>query len=169
MPPSRLVLVLNQNYEPLNVCHVHRALILLDKGKAETLENGNGYLRTVRIVIPLPSVIRLVYMVRRPLPKRKLTRREIFLRDRFACQYCGKEGRDLTIDHVTPRYRGGQHTWDNVVAACVQCNHHKANHTPAEAGMRLRVQPKAPPLGPYHLFSNHLASRQEWRKFIPFV
>lgn len=166
---SKLVLVLNQNYEPLNVCHVHRALILLDKGKAETLENGNGYFRTVRVVIPLPSVIRLVYQVRRPLPKRKLTRREVFVRDHYACQYCGKEGRDLSIDHVLPRHRGGMHAWDNVVAACVQCNHRKGSRTPAEAGMRLVTPPKAPSVGPYHLFSNYLTARQDWRKFIPFV
>lgn len=167
MASDRLVLVLNQNYEPLNVCHVWRALVLLDKGKAEPLENGNGYIRTVRLLIPLPSVIRLVYMVRRPLPRRKLTRREVFLRDRFMCQYCGRDGRDLTLDHVLPRHRGGEHIWGNVVAACVPCNHRKAGRTPTEAGMRLLSQPHAPPVSPYNLFVQYLSMHEEWRKFIP--
>ncbi|MBI4307651.1 MAG: HNH endonuclease [Chloroflexi bacterium] len=167
MATNRLVLVLNQNYEPLNVCHVRRALILLDRGKAETLENGNGYIRTVQLFIPLPSVIRLVYMVRRPLPRRKLTRREVFLRDRFMCQYCGREGRELTLDHIVPRHRGGEHVWENVVAACMPCNHRKAGRTPPEAGMRLLSQPRIPPMSPYHLFSQYLSIREEWRKFVP--
>jgi len=167
MATDRLVLVLNQNFEPLNVCRVRRALVLLDRGKAETLENGNGYIRTIRLLIPLPSVIRLVYMVRRPLPRRKLTRREVFLRDRFLCQYCGRDGRELTLDHVLPRHRGGEHVWENVVTACIACNHRKAGRTPSEAGMRLLSQPKAPPVSPYHLFVPYLSLHEEWRKFVP--
>ncbi len=162
-----LVLLLNQNYEPLNVCHARRAIILVDKGKAELLENGQGYIRTEHRNFELPSVIRLMYHVRRPIPNRRLSRREAFLRDRYRCQYCGKESRELTIDHVVPRVRGGKHVWENVVAACSHCNHKKAGRTPAEAGMRLLSQPHIPVMTPYTLFLPYLETRAEWRKFMP--
>ena len=160
------VLVLNQNYEPLNVCHVRRAIVLLFSGKAEIVENGRGYLHTASLHLELPSVIRLYYMVRRPIMRRKLTRREIFLRDRYTCQYCGRQTRDLTLDHVMPRFRGGRHTWENIVSACISCNHRKAARTPQEANMKLLHQPKPPPLNPYHVFYHHLDTRREWQKFI---
>lgn len=163
-----VVLLLNQNYEPLNVCHVRRAIILLGKGKAELLENGMGEIRTPTMLLPAPSVIRLIYHVKRPIPQRRLTRREAFLRDRHRCQYCGKESRDLTLDHVIPRQRGGKHTWENVVSACNTCNHRKGNRTPMEAGMPLRSQPGPPPANPYYPFLPYLDKRLEWRKFIPF-
>jgi 5-methylcytosine-specific restriction endonuclease McrA len=161
------VLLLNQNYEPLNVCPVRRAVVLLGKGKAELLENGMGYLRTARQAIEVPSVIRLMYHVRRPIPARRLTRRELFHRDRRQCQYCGTETRELTLDHVMPRVRGGKHVWENVVTACTVCNHRKAGRTPHEAGMRLRTEPRPPPATPYYLFLPYLEQRQEWRKFVP--
>src|SRR4030042_6104274 len=106
------VLVLNQNYEPLNVCNVRRAVVLLDRGKAEVLENGRGVIHSASSTLPLPSVIRLVYLIRRPRPQLKLTRREVFTRDKYTCQYCGKQTRELTLDHVIPRHRGGKHTWE---------------------------------------------------------
>lgn len=162
-----LVLLLNQNYEPLNVCPARRAIVLVDKGKAEMLENGAGYVHTETRVFSLPSVIRLMYHVRRPIPTRRLSRREAFLRDRYRCQYCGKESRDLTIDHVVPRVRGGKHEWENVVAACSHCNHKKAGRTPAEAGMSLLSQPRVPVMTPYTLFLPYLEVRAEWRKFVP--
>ena len=124
------VLVLNQNYQPLNVCTVRRAVVLLDVGKAELLQDGRGWLRTTATSFPLPSVIRLVYLIRRPLLQRRLSRREVFLRDNYTCLYCGRETRQLTLDHVIPRYRGGAHTWENVVSACMACNHRKAGRTP---------------------------------------
>lgn len=163
------VLLLNQNYEPLNVCPVRRAIVLLDKGKAELLENGRGYIRTVTANIDAPSVIRLMYQVRRPLPQRRLSRKEAFQRDRYRCQYCGKEGlgHELTIDHVLPRHRGGKHEWSNVVSACTTCNHRKGSRTPTEAGMVLRTKPAPPPNHPYYVFLPYLDQREEWRKFIP--
>src|SRR5438067_12006838 len=136
------VLVLNEYYEPLNVCNARRAVVLVDRGKAEVLEHADGrVLHTASQIIQLPSVIRLVYLIRRPRPQRKLTRKELFLRDRYTCQYCGRESRDLTIDHVVPRYKGGRHSWDNLVSACRACNHRKANKTPDEARMRLLIVP----------------------------
>lgn len=162
-----LVLLLNQNYEPLNVCHARRALVLLIAGKAELLVNGRGRIRTASEVFDLPSVIRLMYHVRRPLPARRLTRREAFLRDGNRCQYCGVEAKTLTLDHVLPRVRGGKHTWDNVVAACSQCNHRKAYRTPAEAGMRLLKEPRPPVATVYSPFLHYLSARTEWRPFLP--
>ncbi len=161
------VLVLNVNYEPLNICNMRRAVLLLLAGKAELLENGNGEIHTAFISFPLPSVIKLGYMVKRPLPKPKLTRREVFLRDRYTCQYCGRETKELTLDHVLPRFRGGGHSWENVVSACTPCNHRKAGSTPREAGMRLHRIPTAPSTNPYRTFYPFLRSHIEWQKFVP--
>ncbi len=161
------VLVLNQNYEPLNVCNVRRAFVLIDRGKAETIENGRGYLHSATAVFEIPSVIRLVYLIRRPRPNGRLTRRDVFLRDYFTCQYCEKQTKDLTLDHVLPRHRGGGHDWLNVVAACKQCNHRKAGRTPTEAHMHLRRQPFRPGYSFLRSFYPYLESQEGWRKFIP--
>jgi 5-methylcytosine-specific restriction endonuclease McrA len=161
------VLVLNQNYEPLNVCNARRAFVLVDKGKAEVLEHSEGALRSALHTFPLPSVIRLIYMIRRPRPQMRLTRREIFVRDRYTCQYCGKQTRDLTIDHVMPRHRGGGHSWDNLVSACRACNHRKAGLTPQEARMTMLHEPAKPAASSYYVFYHYLESQADWRKFIP--
>ncbi|MEP6872623.1 MAG: HNH endonuclease [Anaerolineaceae bacterium] len=159
--------MLNQNYEPLNVCNVRRALVLVLRGKAEVIEIAHGVFRSARMTYVLPSVIRLVQMIRRPRPKVRLTRREIFTRDGWACVYCGRSTRELTLDHVMPRHRGGPHTWENLVAACKTCNHQKAGRTPAEARMALLHQPSAPGLSIYHVFFQYLNAQEEWRKFVP--
>jgi 5-methylcytosine-specific restriction endonuclease McrA len=161
--------VLNQNYEPLNVCNVRRAFVLVDRGKAEIIENGRGYIHSPTAEYEIPSVIRLVYLIRRPRPQGRLTRRDIFLRDNFACQYCGKQTKDLTLDHVMPRHRGGTHEWNNVVAACKGCNHRKAGYTPDEARMFLRREPFQPTYSYYRTFYHYLQSNDGWRKFIPGV
>ncbi len=162
------VLVLNQNYEPLNVCNARRAFVLVDRGKAEVLEHkDDSFIHTATRPISVPSVIRLVSLIRRPRPQRKLTRRELFQRDNYTCQYCGKPTKDLTIDHVVPRFRGGQHTWDNLVSACKPCNHRKAARTPEEARMKLKSTPAMPSASGYYVVAQHIASRYEWHKFIP--
>ena len=162
------VLVLNQNYQPLNICNTRRAIVLLGHGKAELLANGRGYVHSISQTFPIPSVIRLVYMVKRPLMRRRLSRRAVFYRDGFACQYCGKQTRSLTLDHIVPRYRGGPHVWENVVSACIPCNHRKAGLTPKEANLRLLKEPEAPRPNPYYLFHyRHILD--EWRQFIPWV
>ena len=162
------VLVLNLNYEPINVCNARRAILLLIKDKAELLENGRGQLRSVREVFALPSVIRLAYLVRRPFSNRKLSKKEILLRDRHTCQYCGKQTRALTLDHVIPRRQEGDHSWENIVCACIPCNHHKAGRTPAEAGMTLLKRPKAPYPNPYYVLRDR-PILEEWTKFIPWA
>ncbi len=161
------VLVLNLNYVPINVCTVRRAVILLAKGKAEILENHRGQLRTVAAVFEAPSIIRLVYLVKRPFLPRKLSKKEVFLRDRFTCQYCGKKDQDLTLDHVVPRRQNGSHAWNNVVAACSKCNLRKAGRTPKEAGMNLVKEPRAPDPNPYLVLQNR-SILEEWRPYIPW-
>lgn len=161
------VLVLNQTYEPLNICRVRRALVLLDEGKAEMLENGYGYVHSARHTYPIPSVIKLAYHVKRPRPRRKLTRYEIFNRDNYTCQYCGKQTRQITIDHVLPRFRGGQQTWENMVSSCVACNRKKAGQTPNEAGMKLLRAPRPPQDNRYFFLPYHIAVRNEWQKYLP--
>ncbi len=160
------VLVLNQNYEPVNICRVRRAVVMVIEGKAEVMENGSGMIHSVSCSIPLPSVIRLLYLVRRPWLPRKLTRLEGFNRDKYACQYCGKETRELTLDHVIPRHRGGEHVWENVVSACIPCNRRKAGRTPSEAGMKLLRHPLAPRLESFYIPYHYLRSRKEWTKFL---
>lgn len=162
------VLVLNQSYEPLNICRARRAIVLIYQGKAEMLENGLGFIHSARYSFPLPSVIRLAYMIKRPWQERKLTRLEVFNRDYFTCQYCGKETRHLTLDHVIPRHRNGQHTWENVVSACVSCNRRKAGKTPKEAGMKLINHP-APPRSkiPFYIPYQYQQAQNEWQKYLP--
>ena len=160
------VLVLNQNYEPLNVSRVRRAVVMVIRGKAETLENDSGMIHTVSDAIPMPSVIRLVYMVRRPRPEKKLTRREVFQRDKYTCQYCGGETRELSLDHVDPRHRGGRHIWENVVSACLRCNNRKAGGTPQEAGMQLIRQPFAPYVSGYCVPIEYIKRHNGWQKFL---
>ena len=161
------VLVLNLNYVPVNVCTVRRAIVLVSKGKAEQLENHRGELHTVTAVIEAPSIIRLAYMVKRPFLPRKLSKKEVFLRDRFTCQYCGKKAQDLTLDHVIPRRQNGAHTWENVVTACNRCNLHKPGRTPAEAKMRLGKPPRAPDPNPYLRLQNRVIW-DEWKLYIPW-
>ncbi|MBI4320658.1 MAG: HNH endonuclease [Chloroflexi bacterium] len=161
------VLVLNQNYEPLNICDTRRAIVLLNRGKAEVLEHGLGILRTPTTYFPRPSVIRMVYLIKRPRPKVRLSRKEIFARDRFTCQYCGTKGKDLTIDHVIPRHRGGRHCWDNLVSACKVCNHRKGGKTLEEARMCLIRLPYEPKTSSYYILHQHLQNYAEWQKFIP--
>jgi len=162
------VLVLNQSYEPLNICRVRRAIVLLYHDKAEMLENGSGFIHSANYIFPLPSVIRLAYMIKRPRPQRRLTRLEVFNRDHYICQYCGNETRQLTLDHVIPRYRGGEHVWENVVSACIPCNRRKAGRTPQEARMRLICYPSRPHGNiPFYIPYHYLRTRSEWQKYLP--
>ena len=162
------VLVLNQNYEPLNVCRVRRAVVLIYRHRAEMLEDGSGFIHSANRIFPVPSVIRLDYFIKRPRPKRKLTRLEVFNRDQYTWQYCCKETRQLTLDHVVPRYRGGPHTWENVVSACISCNRRKAGRTPDEAGMKL-IRSPSPPRGNllFYIPSPYLQSQEGWQKYLP--
>lgn len=136
-------LVLNATFEPLCVVSARRALILVLKHKADLVHQDGGSYHSERMTVPIPSVIRLKYFVKVPYRARaSLSRRAVFVRDGFECQYCAAPAEN--VDHVLPRSRGGTHTWDNVVAACKSCNSRKENRLPHEAGMKLRSKPTAP-------------------------
>jgi 5-methylcytosine-specific restriction endonuclease McrA len=160
------VLVLNANFEPINVCDMRRAVGLLLSEKASLVINGRGEIHTISTSFPRPSVIRLEAMVHRPRVNLKLTRREVFRRDNYTCQYCGKHTTDLTIDHVVPRHLGGQHVWNNVVAACPSCNHRKGGRLLEEANMGLLRQPIPPPSSARYIFGRHLNENAEWETFL---
>jgi 5-methylcytosine-specific restriction endonuclease McrA len=160
------VLLLNGNYEPINVCNTKRAMGLILSGKATVLENGRGFIHTVSRAYERPSVIRLIYVVRRPRPRVRLCKREILRRDGHRCQYCGRESNQLTIDHVVPRYRGGEHSWENLVAACPQCNRRKGGRTLAEARMRLLHQPFEPWPTAQYLFGRYVVGNGVWAKYL---
>jgi 5-methylcytosine-specific restriction endonuclease McrA len=152
MSLNRLVLVLNASYEPVTICSARRAITLVMKGAAVVEECSAYTIRTPRIKVPVPSVVRLRTYRRVPRVKRSVSRKGIILRDLATCQYCGSksESRALTLDHVIPRSRGGESTWENLVAACVRCNNRKGNRTPQEAGMQVIRAPKQIGIGARH-------------------
>jgi len=139
------VLVLNQNYEPLSICNVRRAVILLYLGKAEVVNRlDNCFLRSVKLRLPVPTVVRLLLFKRIPRKEVVLSRKNILMRDNFQCQYCGRKHVELTVDHVIPRDRGGREIWENLVCACLRCNKIKGNRTPEEADLMLLSAPRKP-------------------------
>src|SRR5882672_10098940 len=139
------VLVLNATFEPINVCTVRRAVVLLLKEKAELLERGLWELHSESATLARPVVIRLVSYVNVPRDahRRKITRRAVFARDDWTCQYCGARS-NLTVDHVIPRSKGGLSSWENIVASCAPCNRRKGDRTPAQANMHPSQAPRTP-------------------------
>jgi 5-methylcytosine-specific restriction endonuclease McrA len=159
------VLVLNQDFSPLMVCSVQRAFVLVYLNKSELVRPANGFkLHSITRTFPMPSVIRLNRYVTAPYKGVTLTRQNVFKRDSFECQYCGTH-KDLTLDHVTPSSKGGQHTWINLVTACKSCNTRKGDYTPEDAGMILRRRPYKPS---YALFLRELSGNHgnEWDDFL---
>ncbi len=143
MSLNRLVLVINASYEPINICSARRAMTLVLKGTAMVQEVSAYVVRTSKITLPVPSVVRLQKYRRVPRQNRAVSRKGILFRDGYMCQYCRFKFAParLTLDHVIPRSRAGGSTWDNLVAACVECNNRKGDRTPQEAGMPLAKQP----------------------------
>jgi 5-methylcytosine-specific restriction endonuclease McrA len=166
MSLNRLVLVLNASYEAIHICTARRAVTLVCKGAAIVEEVSTHTIRTSKLSIPVPHVIRLVRYRRVPRQNRSVSRKGIIQRDAGACQYCGSvlASKDLTMDHVIPRSRGGVSTWENLVSCCFSCNNRKGNRTPQEAGMPLARQP--------HQISLHARHRllagdlQVWDKYL---
>jgi len=136
-------LVLNATYEPLCVVSARRAVVLVLSEKAEVLHDSDEDMRSERLALKVPSVIRLRYFVKVPFRRRSaLNRRAVFARDGGRCQYCGAAAE--SIDHVVPRAKGGSHTWENVVAACRACNTAKRDRLLSETTMVLRRRPSVP-------------------------
>lgn len=171
LPLLSPVLVLNASYEPINVCAARRAVVLVLKGVARAEEVHSQQLRACRNHYPVPSVIRLLDYRRIPHRTRALSRKNILMRDRNTCQYCGTvcPAQALTLDHVIPRSRGGKSAWENLVACCHACNHRKGDRLPPETGMQLLRDPR-----PFNLHtSRHLIrmmgrSDEKWRKYLFF-
>lgn len=156
-----VVLVLNSDYSPLNVTTLQRGFVLVDKGKAEVIKKGENDIVTSVGNFVRPLVIRLLNYIRFRPKTIKVNRKRIFKRDGYSCQYCGSK-RNLTIDHVIPRSRGGTNTWKNMVTCCFRCNSYKGDKTPSEANMKLKTQPYEP-----HIFTHIVHDEIEniWNDF----
>ena len=125
------VLVLNSTYEALNVTTFQRAVKLIFAGKAEMLHGRERVLASPTFEMRMPSIIRMLYYIRRPMQKVALTKKNVLIRDDHTCQYCGGRGeRMMTVDHVVPKSRGGDSTWENLVCACMRCDNRKNNRIP---------------------------------------
>jgi 5-methylcytosine-specific restriction endonuclease McrA len=163
-------LLLNATFEPLDVLHWQRAMVLWAQGKVEIVETHDREVRSVTFSFKLPSVVRLLKYVRtRRRPQVQFTRANIYTRDNYTCQYCRKEfpTQDLTFDHVVPASKGGTRSWDNIVTCCLNCNRKKANQTPEEAGMTLMRKPIRPAYTP--VFRVTLGIRrtpESWRDYL---
>jgi 5-methylcytosine-specific restriction endonuclease McrA len=152
----------------MNVCSLHRAVVLLLKGKAETIEAGSGILRSERASLTSPAVIRILEYVRIPRADgRRLSRRAILARDGFRCQYCGGT-RHLTLDHIIPRSRGGSSSWENVVTSCAPCNGRKGACLPNEVGMWPSRKPRPPMPGDFVLAAQRVIP-EAWLPYLDLV
>src|ERR1051326_4820547 len=164
------VLVLNSDYEPLNVCNLRRAIVLIYLGKADVLHTDEEtFAKSANGAFIAPSVVKLRSHVRRPLPELKLSRRTVFARDGYTCQYCGSTAKDLTIDHVIPKHAGGKSTWENLVCCCRKCNMKKGDKLAHQVGMRLFQPPRRPRYVPYISMTKYLVGRRNevWRTHLP--
>ena len=166
-----LTLLLNSTYEPLRVLHWKRAITLMWQGKVEVLEVYDREIHAVSITIKLPSVIRLLSLIRVKESHHavKFSRANIFARDKYRCQYCGQKFRteDLTFDHVVPISRNGKKAWENIVTACLPCNNRKSGRTPEEAGLRLIKHPVKPRWSPTVTITIGLKRFPEsWRDYL---
>jgi len=188
---NQQVLVLNRLWQAVNVCSVRRALSLLFEGNAQVVFGDNDgdfktysfsqwrdlsqsqtheeeSIGTISFRIRVPQVILLMVFDRLPKKEVKFTRHNIFERDKNTCQFCAAtlDRRDLNLDHVIPRDRGGPTTWENIVCSCIPCNTRKANRTPAEASMRLIRKPKRPKWRPFVQVNFGSLVHDSWKHFL---
>jgi 5-methylcytosine-specific restriction endonuclease McrA len=160
------VLVLNQNYEAMSICNVQRAVVLLFLGKAELIAaKDSRKVRSTRISFPFPTIVRLRAYIRVPYKKIVLSRKNILRRDNHKCQYCSRADVTLTIDHIVPKSKGGDDSWENLVAACVKCNNKKGDRSPEDANMPLYKKPSKPS---HITFMKHFVGRidDEWKPYL---
>lgn len=167
---SNKVLILNRSFEPLQVCDLRRAIILLFTGRAERVEDTDDLIRSPSVAMLIPSVIRLQRYIRRP-PNQTLSfnKKNILKRDGYTCLYCGRNsGERMTIDHVVPRFLGGKTIWENVVSACRACNTRKGSRTPQQAGMQLIRKPSRPISALYlTILAQSARHLHVWQKYLP--
>jgi len=159
------VLLLNVSYEPLRVIGWQRAMTLILLDKAEIVEARDCLVRSAHETFVLPSVAKLTSMARWRRQHMKFSRTNVFRRDEFTCQYCYKRHspKDLSLDHIHPRSKGGRTTWRNIVTACKRCNQTKEDRTPRQAGMRLLREPFAPRWFDGELHNLH---KEEWGDYL---
>lgn len=171
-PTNRLsarVLVLNSSYEPIHICTVRRAIIMIFKGHAVMQEPGGFALRSVNSTFLAPSVIRLLQFVRIPYRNKLASKSNILIRDRYVCQYCGKplRSQEVTLDHILPRSRGGESNWENLAACCPRCNVQKGSKLPEEAGLKLIRDPrKGSSFHFIHLLRHYGSVDEKWKKYL---
>ena len=163
------VLVLNNDYEPLNVCNLKRAIVMVYLGKAEILHSHEQNFASLSGMVDSPSVVKLRHHVKRPLPELKLSRRSIFARDHYMCQYCGYKSKELTLDHVIPKHKGGKSTWENLVCCCRKCNSKKGDKLPDQVNMLLTKEPRRPRYIPFISMAKYIegARDENWRDYLP--
>lgn len=166
---SQEVLVLNHDYEPLNVCNLRRAIVLVYLGKADVLHASSRDIVTIDGSQTSPSVVKLRYYVKRPLPELHLSRRSILARDNYTCQYCGHSAKELTIDHIIPKRMGGKFTWENLVCCCRKCNGKKGDKPLDQTNMKLAKLPRRPRYVPFISLTKYLegARNDVWRDYLP--
>ncbi|UCF70338.1 MAG: HNH endonuclease [candidate division WOR-3 bacterium] len=160
------VLLLNQNYEPMTILRLKRAITLLILGKVDMVENADGkLLHAISITYRVPSVIRLRYYVRIKRKEISLTKKNVIKRDNHQCQYCGKRAGEMTADHILPKALGGDESWENLVCACHECNNKKGDSSLKHVGMHLMRKPRRPNYFTFVLneFGNPNA---EWRPYL---
>ena len=139
------VLVLNFDYTPLNVTSIRRGFVLVDKGKAEIVKSDENPITSGYNTYVRPLIIRLLKYIKHHVRTLRASRPRIYKRDNYECVYCGSK-KDLTLDHVLPKSRGGGNDWTNLVTSCFKCNLKKGNKTPDEARMFMRQKPFVPTL-----------------------
>ena len=163
--PGRAVLFLNANYAPMMICTAKRAICMDYLDKVDILVSYNDKVRSPSTIFDLPSVIKIKDYVRHDNLSVDLNRKNIIARDEYTCQYCGVSKTPLTIDHITPKGKGGGDSWENLVAACKPCNQKKGNRTPEQAGMKLLKEPK-PLTGPGMLKRRSDNLQEDWKNYL---
>lgn len=144
---QKIVIVLNADFSFLNIVEVERAFLYIAKGKVIVEKYSESCFNTAEAVFKIPKIVRFVHFVKQIYKKTiPWSKRNVLIRDKYTCQYCGKASVDhmITIDHIMPKSRGGQNSFENTVAACFECNNSKDDRTPHEAGMSLRCAPRKP-------------------------
>ncbi|HOV89937.1 MAG TPA: HNH endonuclease [Syntrophorhabdaceae bacterium] len=162
-------LLLNTTFEPLGIVSWKKAITLVYLGKVEVIEEYDREIKGINIKIRLPAVIRLLRFIRNGNTNIKFSRKNIFLRDNYTCQYCGKrfEPKDLTCDHIIPKSRGGITEWSNIVTSCIKCNLKKGDKLPEEINMQPKKRPSRP--NSMYIFMLHLGIKTPpdlWKDYI---
>lgn len=165
-------LLLNQSFQPVTVISWQDAIVKFFLGKVEIVEEyDDRFIRSTNVIFKMPAVVRLINKFRKTKEKIRYSKQNVFARDKWTCQYCKKTlpANQLTVDHVIPRCQGGVTCWENVTTACKDCNAHKGNKTPKQAGMRLMKIPFKPtwiPLLRLKLSEEHVPA--SWKNYCDF-